>query len=287
LCEPNFDLKNCSTGLLVSPCSCTDYSQCVNQVIVTSQCAPGTTFDGKGCTDEKFVCDDNETPWNRCIVTDDRLEQLKILCSPNISTTSTQTLPQTTVASSQTTEAPSAISAGLVIGLIIAGAVFAIVVIALVIWFRKRRKHSGIPSKRGTLAENPEYFENGNRDDPYDTIPGSIPDMMSDPTYNSEVIENSTLSPSNGTFLPSRMEPEEVEYDNSAFKEEPNKEASGYTDTLRRSIREYETPISATAKKSEGTSADDTASDFGANGSNLVDGRHSADIFDSDMNTDL
>jgi len=28
-----------------------------------------------------------------------------------------------------------------------------------------------IRKKRGTLAENPEYFENGNRDDPYATIP--------------------------------------------------------------------------------------------------------------------
>ncbi|KAH3819692.1 uncharacterized protein LOC127881674 isoform X2 [Dreissena polymorpha] len=222
-------------------------------------CSSGTAFDPEmNCIrkDDVFFKTGNyceKTPWHRCNTTTERLAELRALCTNTeiVSTTTTTTTEQSTVEGSKT-------NAGMVIGLIVAGiaiAVFAILLLLFVRRWRQRKQKEEAKHKRTKTVMNVEYFENGNADDPYHTIPAdTIPDTLDDPSYNSGPFGNPSTLQSNRTLTSdvtsssSGISPsvhESVEYDNSAFKLNSNDlgmDQDGYTSTLRRSSREYDRP---------------------------------------------
>lgn len=153
------------------------------------------------------------------------------------------TISATTVSSNLTS---GKVNPGIIIGSIIGGALITVVVLIAFYLYRRQRKKNSIKRKRSTIAQNPEYFENGHPDDPYAVIHDAhvITDtQMTDPTYIGPS-NGGTITKSNGSCTNAGFEDTEAAvYDNRGerFAE------LGYTSTLRRSVREYATTAAASS----------------------------------------
>lgn len=232
-----FDLRNCTGQVLnefyMDPCSCYHYYRCSqSHVMLHQRCAEGSAWDyiTKLCKNAGEVtlyqdCEEDNA-WHRCNVSEPRLKQLEGQCKQNANVSVPLTI-QTTL---PTPASSGDINPGVIIGAVIAGAVLTAILIIAIGLYRRRMK-SRIPAKRPTIANNPEYFEGGNSDDPYAII--------HDAHISDTNVHHPTHSSGNGT-IQNGFEEDVIEYDNTGATT-----ADGYTSTMRRSIRDYETPVRA------------------------------------------
>ncbi|XP_053378420.1 uncharacterized protein LOC123528571 [Mercenaria mercenaria] len=277
-----FELKRCNDvevlgTQFIDPCSCRSYYQCSNYQMLHQTCAEGTAWDyeTKGCKHYQDVlfqqnCTEDNV-WTRCNVTESRLAELKLFC-----TNETSTVPTTRPTTASAAPTSSNINPGVIVGSIIGGAVIAVIVLIVAFCLYRRNKRDRINKKRsGTIAHNPEYFEGGQPDDPYAVIDDHvIRDVgMNDPTYNGSTL-GGTMSQQNGTFTNSGFDDtgEDAVYDNSgALIVGP-----GYTSTIRRSVREYETPTGAHSSR-ENLQSSGTGSHLAAAGQS--DGQRGGNLY--------
>ncbi|KAL4227021.1 hypothetical protein ACF0H5_014997 [Mactra antiquata] len=248
-CE-EFDLYTCKEGVLndrfLDPCSCGRTYRCTQTYeLIPEDCPEDTLWDMElnRCNHAHAVkisqqCEPGNS-WLRCNTTVQRTQQLQHICT-NLPETTVP--PATTGSAVDTTtmdEAPpgetSAVNIGLIVGLIAVVLVVVVLIILIALYLRKRNV-SRIQKKRGTATHNPEYFENGNQDDPY----AIIDDRLTSPAHISNTITQTNGGFTNNTF---DTTDDPTPYDNSV--ERPQE--LGYTGTLNRSFREYETAANASS----------------------------------------
>lgn len=230
------DVVKCSEtpdARYTDPCNCYDTYYCLHLEVRRERCAEGTAFDGERCNHENEVllkaCD-ADRPWLRCNVSDSRLDELAHICGGSTSTqlkSTTEKLTQT-LASVQ----PRGDNLGLIIGVAIAAFLVAILVFILVVLFvRKRKAKDKIARDRQGTVQNPEYFEDGNIQDPYAVIDDSLHSLRHVNTYIDTSEQNGSLQ--YDTMADTLPPNTDTVYDNSALREEPSPGYEQVENTLK------------------------------------------------------
>lgn len=263
----------------IDPCNCYDQYYCLNYEVKSETCPKGTAYDGTTCDHENEVllnyCDLNH-PWLRCNVSDVRHNELEHICTGSTVTQSSSTTEGVTVPP----RGPEEDNLGLIIGLAIAAVIIVIFSIILVILFLKRKKAKDkIQKDRPGTVQNPEYFEDGNRDDPY----AIIDDSRHTPSHNnSYMIPNPDRKTENGTLQGSTIAdtlPPNIDtvYDNSALRAEPPSGYESACDTLKPGATEPQYFTLTKEEHIETENDNNTPKESGISGSFLTGERNSID----------